>query len=521
MLENAEKNLKKGIDVYNDNQKFENELATYTTIKEKNKFLNKYLKENDMTEKDLLQSHIIYLKKEYDTLNKRNYRFFLLVIMCCVVVAVVFNVKNIYKKFYGISIDNKTYVQAREYYNKGKYNEASVRLQKLISNGFDGYAIYYYCSRISKSEGDYDSSAAAIEYFINQYYGIENITYDSRVYNDLKWAYDEGGLSPELSTRILELLNKASLYAKEYKSIDTSLDNENYLSVVHTCKLLLNEGACNYKLTVAYVYSLVMIKDYMTAYDYILHYLETLSLYQEHTVSKEQRIILLEFIRQFLDGDNYNECCNHLKQLQNIKDTPSGQDTPYELSAEGATDYNSAKEYIPTLFKIINYASSFDTFFIERNTCIVRGRECYLIEATHKNGGISKTNYFFYSREQSYLYILLNGEYIDITSVMENPSDGGNLAEGLKTSTGKYINDNGIEIIISEGDSFLFNFCIKDTNTGEVLLKKENVPWDVYTAYTDDYLELNFIWGEKLIILVKMDVLNKYGKIESVYTLDN
>lgn len=315
MDKNSERYFRTGIDVYNDNIKLDEELVQYTSVRKKNKFLDQYLKENNIVGKDLLNSHISYLKEEYGApAKKRKYMFVILIAILCAVVAVVLNVNYIYNKFYKISIGNKTYREAVQYFYERDFSASSVRFKKLLENGFNGYAVHYYPSMISKELGNYDSSVAAIEHFIINHYGVSNITdYSNRAYMDLETIRTEETLSQEATVRVNELLHLASQYIEKYNEIDKYLYDENYLSAVHACEFLIQEGAKNYELTVAYVYSLVMMKEYATAYDYIIHYLETLPSYQEHLVTKERKITLLNFIMPFLQNDEYDKCYNYYK----------------------------------------------------------------------------------------------------------------------------------------------------------------------------------------------------------------
>lgn len=181
MDENSE-NLKFGIDVYNDNKWLENELGKYSTFKEKIDFLNEV--KNKCNDKILLKSHVEYLKKKYhEPIKKKVYISAVLFCTCIILIAVLLNTDYIAKRYYNISVNNDVYIQAKNYYYEGDYKAAYKRFTNLVSNGWDGYALFYYCSMIAQAEGTSDDGAMPIEYFINQYYGVENIAGNNLAYD--------------------------------------------------------------------------------------------------------------------------------------------------------------------------------------------------------------------------------------------------------------------------------------------------------------------------------------------------
>ena len=527
MDENSE-NLKFGIDVYNDNKWLENELGKYSTFKDKIDFLNEV--KNKCNDKILLKSHVEYLKKKYhEPIKKKVYVSAVLFCTCIILIAVLLNTDYIAKKYYNISVNNDVYIQAKNYYYEGDYEAAYKRFTNLVSNGWDGYALFYYCSMIAQAEGSSDDGAMLpIEYFINQYYGVENIAGNNLAYERLRSLYEANEMAGTDSERVKMLLEKADQYIDAYSELDRYLDEENYQLALYTCKMLLNQGACNYKLTTAYVYSLVAEKDYKTAYDYIMFYLENLSSYQEHTISKEQKIALVGFIKPFLYGKEYEECCQYIESLIDLQKSTSYENTPYEIPVTLVENVDSVKERMTLWLGMLGYSSAFDTITVQGNTCIVRGRECYSVQVDHKDGNNTFTNYFFlckeYSREKNYLYVSLNGKYVDISNVLSAV-----YIEGLsdeKSVVGNYVGDNGLTITISEKDDTSFEFLIRDRNTNKVFLEKTNIPWihkNICAKYVDESTEVYFYWGENdnLVIMVKIDTQNQYRRIESVYTLEN
>ena len=263
------------------------------------------------------------------------------------------------------------------------------------------------------------------------------------------------------------------------------------------------------------------------AYHYIISFIQNDSTYQAKSVTTDQRKLLLNYIKGYVDSEKRTICENYIDHaLDDLNlDLHSGLQYSSPDTKFSTDDVTAAlKDWLDTQFM---YLDPLDSISVSDTPTLLYGHECYYAVVKHISKDTTCENYFFYDTIYGYIYMFLDGKYVNI---LENEGLEQMLTEYAPLTAsdilGTYKNSACDNICIkvtdfSEADSqtnYQISFSIIDTNTNDVLLDIQNADFtSTYTCISTDDIDFTLIWGSEVVLLIRSDYTQNYTDLPGRY----
>lgn len=541
------------------NKKF---VAGYITYKE-NEILNakiqKISQEKDLRKKknllldlqkeefhsELSQHHIQYYIDDCIVRQKEKIKRFIWGLgTVFIIIGTILFTLYIYQRLYNIGIDNKTYTQAVEYYKKEDYDASEKRILALVKAGWDGYGIFHYESLIAEKKKDYEAACNSILYFLDHYYGFQNVTEDNTAYKRLEQLNEQyidddknSGISDETVEKLQNAIKILGEYSNQEYNIANYIYHHKWKRAISYCENLIREGACNYNLCVQYVFSLIEVNEYQKAEQYLKTYLSSMSDYEKHTITGEQINALIEYVGytspDLTKKEAEKKVERYIKEYAGGSSMSTWEGTPYEVYLSSNTFEAEVIPYMKDFLEKINYWNVLDNIEVAEYD-IVEGTDGYGITLTKNE--TQKKYKFFLSRNGRFVYIFMDGKWTNLT---ENDFSSGFDLECGNTFVNFYnedpiensltfVNDKNKDILMKiqfseEQNNYFFRVMFKKNKeligSSEVRLDDNQFSFPVYLGAASEDFKARVILGNRLIILIESVFENKYNMLEGLYVL--
>lgn len=494
---------------------------------------------------ELSKHHIQYYINDCIARQKeKKKRIILSIGTVFIIIGAIFLTLHIYQRLYNIRINNETYIQAVKYYEKKDYDASEKRLQELINANWDGYGIFHYESLISEKKKDYETACNAILYFLNNYYGLQNITENNTAYKrlmELDEQYIDGNKNSGLSnTTVKKLQNTLSLmekYSNQEYNIASYIYKHNWKRALYYSKLLIREGACNYNLCVQYIFSLMQTNEYEKAEQYLNTYLSSMSDYEKHTIMVTQIKTLIKYVEyenpNLMPEEADLRVKKYMDEYSGGSENNTWEGTPYEIYLSSNTFKSEVLPYLQDFLKKINYWDALDNIEIT-DYSIVEGTDGYCVTLT-KNETQEKHE-FFISRNGKFIYIFVDGKWINLTE--HDFSSGFDLEaennlsnfynEDPVINSLKFVNSKNKDISMTiqfsdNKNNYFFKVIFKKNNkvifTTESQLYDNQFTFPITAGIAGEDFGAQAVLGNRLVLLINKDITSKYSMLEGLYNL--
>lgn len=432
---------------------------------------------------------------------------------------------SFYTRFHNFDASDETLEAAISYIDNKDYSAAIPRLKHLLDSGWNGYAIYQNLSTAYFLNGDYNASANILcDYIINDY-GMANCNNFTDAFRSLR--EDTGGTTGNTAARVKNILTECQKYAELYYQIEKELYSGQNKKALYDCELLKNSGADCFYFACLYSTALVETDHIDDAYHYIISFVQDDSTYQAKSVTTDQRKLLLNYIKGYVSSEKRVICENYINYaLDDLNlDLHSGLQYSSLDTKLSADDVAAAlKDRLETQYMYLN---PIDSISVSDTTTLLYGHECYYAIVKHICKDTTCENYFFYDTVYGYIYMFLDGKYVNI---LEN--------EGFEQMLTKYAPLTASDILGTYKNSACNNICIKvtdfreadigtndqisfsviDTNTNDVLLDIQHADFSSsYACISTDDIDFTLIWGSEVVLLIRYDYTQSYSDLSGRY----
>ena len=432
---------------------------------------------------------------------------------------------SFYTRFHNFDASDETLEAAISYIDNKDYSAAIPRLTYLLNSGWDGYTVYQELSSAYYSAGNDNASADTTCDFIINHYGTANCTNFTDAFRSL--CEDTGGTTGNTAARVENILTECQKYAELYYQIEKELYSGQNKKALYDCELLKNSGADCFYFACLYSTALVETDHIDDAYHYIISFVQDDSTYQAKSVTTDQRKLLLNYIKGYVRSEKRVICENYINYaLDDLNlDLHSGLQYSSPDTKLSTDDVAAAlKDRLGTQYMYLN---PLDSISVSDTPTLLYGHECYYAIVKHIGKDATCENYFFYDTVYGYIYMFLDGKYVNI---LEN--------EGLEQMLTEYAPLTSSDILGTYKNSACDNICIKvtdfnkadtdtngqisfsviDTSTNEVLLDIQNADFtSTYACISTDDIDFTLIWGSEVVLLIRSDYTQNYTNLPGRY----
>lgn len=466
----------------------------------------------------------------YINLNKRNLfhfgsTFLVVLIFFTGLLLGIRQLSSFYTRFHNFDASNETLEAAISYIDNKDYSAAIPRLNYLLNSGWDGYKVYQELSSAYYFAGNDNASADTTCDFIINHYGTANCTSFTDAFRSL--CEDTGGTTGNTAARVESIRTECQKYADLYYQIEKELYSGQNKKALYDCELLKNSGADCFYFACLYSTALVETDHIYDAYHYIISFVRDDSTYQAKSVTTDQRKLLLNYIKGYVDSEKRTICENYIDHTLddlnlNLHSGLQYSSPDTKLSTDDVTA--ALKDRLGTQYMYLN---PLDSISVSDTTTLLYGHECYYAVVRHPDNDITRENYFFYDTVYGYIYMFLDGKYVNIL---------GN--EGFEQMLTEYAPLTDSDVLWTYKNSACDNICIKvtdfgkadtdtndqisfsviDTSTNEVLLDIQNADFtSSYVCISTDDIDFTLIWGSEVVLLIRYDYTQSYSDLSGRY----
>ena len=171
--------------------------------------------------------------------------------------------------------DADTYPQtlvtlAQDEIDKGNYKKAHELLEESFLQYPDSFAGTMTYFNLYQAEKNYDQAAWTLIHYLNDIYGIRNVTETTFAYTSLQ-AFS-GTLSEEMQKKYDECIRQCQKSAGRFQSIQNLIDTKNYTEALTLCNTLKAQNVSDSVLMDYYYKCYTELKDYESCAKYLIAY---------------------------------------------------------------------------------------------------------------------------------------------------------------------------------------------------------------------------------------------------------
>ena len=159
---------------------------------------------------------------------------------------------------------------AQDEIDKGNYKKAHELLEESFRQYPDNFAGTMTYFNLYQAEKNYDQAAWTLIHYLNDIYGIRNVTETTFAYTSLQ-AFS-GTLSEEMQKKYDECIRQCQKSAGRFQSIQNLIDTKNYTEALTLCNTLKAQNVSDSVLMDYYYKCYTELKDYESCAKYLIAY---------------------------------------------------------------------------------------------------------------------------------------------------------------------------------------------------------------------------------------------------------